>query len=98
MPGEPRREGISGERSLFTRYEEEMNPVSNPLLPPKCPICGNLVPTASLSEHLLADARMLGIIKTTHPKWSRQECEDHLRNLHATSRYGKRTNRFGSQA
>ncbi len=66
---------------MFTRYEEEMNPLSNPLLPTKCPICGNLVPSGSLPEHLLADARMLRIIKSTHPHWSRNECKDYLRAL-----------------
>ncbi len=47
----------------------------------KCKICGSLVPTENLPNHLLADARMLRLIKDTHPELSRQECEDHLRTL-----------------
>ena len=51
----------------------------------KCKICGSLVPTENLPNHLLADARMLRLIKDTHPELSRQECEDHLRTLSGNS-------------
>jgi hypothetical protein len=46
-----------------------------------CPTCGNLVPTSNWPEHLMADFRIIQIIKATHPEWNRQECEDYLRSL-----------------
>jgi hypothetical protein len=35
----------------------------------------------NLPEHLLVDARMLQLIKSTHPEWGHQECENYLRTL-----------------
>ncbi len=47
----------------------------------ECQICSTLVPVENLPEHLLADARMLRVIKTSRPEWGRQECEEYLRTL-----------------
>jgi hypothetical protein len=61
-----------------------MSPLSDPLRIVQCQICSRLVPVADLPAHLLADARMLRLIKTTRPEWGHQECEDHLRALCVT--------------
>ena len=47
----------------------------------ECKICSTMVPVENLPEHLLADARMLRVIKTSRPEWGRQECEEYLRTL-----------------
>ncbi len=47
----------------------------------ECKICSTMVPVESLHEHLLADARMLRVIKTSRPEWGREECEEYLRAL-----------------
>jgi hypothetical protein len=47
----------------------------------QCKICGTFVPVSTLSEHLLADARMLRVIKASRPEWGRQECEEHLSGI-----------------
>lgn len=46
-----------------------------------CKICGSVVTVLGLSEHMLADVRMLRIIQTTHPEWESKECEAHLKSL-----------------
>jgi hypothetical protein len=58
-----------------------MTPLLNPHRMTRCQVCCSLVPTVNLPEHLLADARMLQLIKSTHPEWGRQECEHYLRVL-----------------
>lgn len=47
----------------------------------QCKVCGNLVPEANLPEHLAADARLLQIIRATHPDWEPEDCERHLQSL-----------------
>lgn len=47
----------------------------------RCRVCGSLVLAEDLLHHLSADARILKIIKSTHPKWSGQECRDYLWNI-----------------
>ena len=47
----------------------------------ECKICSTMVPVESLHEHLLADARMLRVIKISRPNWGRQECEEYLWTL-----------------
>ncbi len=47
----------------------------------ECKICSSMVSVERLHEHLLADARMLRVIKTSRPEWGRQECEEYLRTL-----------------
>lgn len=42
-----------------------------------CILCGALVPTGNLGEHLLGDEAMLRIIGLTHPHWTRAECLDY---------------------
>ncbi len=58
-----------------------MSPFTRPYPTARCELCGQSVPSENLPEHLLADARILRIIKTTHPSWGRQECESYLRSL-----------------
>jgi hypothetical protein len=58
-----------------------MTPLIRPYFVTNCQVCGNLVPEANLSEHILADARILQIIKATHPDWTREECEDYLKSF-----------------
>lgn len=47
----------------------------------ECRLCGNLVPADGLHLHLLADARLLRLIKANNPGWDRDLCEDYLRSL-----------------
>ncbi len=58
-----------------------MTPISETLRLAECQICNTMVPAESLHEHLLADARMLRVIKTSRPNWGREECEEYLRTL-----------------
>jgi hypothetical protein len=58
-----------------------MGPVTDHSKMTTCPICGTPIQTSNLPEHLLADARMLRIIKATHPGWSCEDCEQHWRHL-----------------
>lgn len=58
-----------------------MNPPLRPYRTARCDVCGNLIPASNLPEHLLADARILRIIKATHPEWGRRECEEYLQSL-----------------
>ncbi len=58
-----------------------MTPISETLRLAECQICSTLVPVENLPEHLLADARMLRVIKTSRPEWGREECEEYLRTL-----------------
>ncbi|MDA2915991.1 hypothetical protein MYX64_03990 [Nitrospinae bacterium AH_259_B05_G02_I21] len=58
-----------------------MTPLSDPSKVTQCRICSITVPVADLPGHLLADAKMLRVIKSTRPEWNRQECEEHLRAL-----------------
>jgi hypothetical protein len=46
-----------------------------------CEICGSSVPESNLGEHMLADVRILQIIKVNRPEWGHGECEDYLRSL-----------------
>ena len=72
---------------LFIYREEKhaMGSATDPSQTTACPTCGNPIQTAGLPEHLLADVRMLRIIKATHPGWSSQECEDHWRAICGTT-------------
>ncbi|MFQ5896426.1 MAG: hypothetical protein ACE5JJ_11535 [Nitrospinota bacterium] len=42
-----------------------------------CILCGALVPTNRLEEHLLGDEAMVRIIGLSHPHWTRAECLDY---------------------
>ncbi len=71
-----------GARLFIDREEKHaMGSATDPSQTTACPICGNPIQTAGLPEHLLADVRMLRIIKATHPDWTCQECEDHWRAI-----------------
>lgn len=58
-----------------------MTQLSSPEDSAQCPICETVLQRENQCEHLLAAARLLRIVKTTHPEWSLQECEDYLRSL-----------------
>lgn len=47
----------------------------------ECHVCGNLVPEGNLAEHLMADARIIKLIKETRPEWNNKECEAYLKSL-----------------
>lgn len=47
----------------------------------ECHFCGNLVPEGNLPEHLMADVRIIKLIKSTRPEWNHKECEDYFRSL-----------------
>jgi DNA-binding transcriptional regulator WhiA len=50
----------------------------------QCPICMTELQWESLCEHLMVAARLLRIVKMTHPEWSLQECEDYLKAISYT--------------
>lgn len=65
----------------YERQTREEDPDHHSYRTVPCPACGNLVPSANLQEHLLADARILRLIKVNRPEWTNQDCEDYLRSL-----------------
>lgn len=58
-----------------------MSPLIDPHRMAKCQICGGMVPAANLPEHLMADAKILRVIKSAHPEWDRREYECYLRAI-----------------
>jgi hypothetical protein len=61
-----------------------MSPLNYPYRTTHCQICGCEVPAANLHEHLLADGRLLRIIKSVHTDWKREDCEGYLRSISGT--------------
>lgn len=59
-----------------------MSPMIYPFITAECEICGTSVPEASLQTHMMADVRILRIIKANRPDWDRLECEEYLRGLY----------------
>ena len=64
-----------------------MAPLINPYRTAQCEVCGNMVPLSNMPEHLLADARILRIIKASNPDWGRRQCEDYLRAMYGPNDY-----------
>lgn len=58
-----------------------MSPLNHHYRTTHCQLCGSLVPAANLHEHLLADTRLLQIIKSVHPDWKREDCKGYLRSI-----------------
>lgn len=69
--------------------EAEMTPMAYPYKTTECDLCGNLVPTTNLQEHLMADARILSVIQSSRPGWSGRECTEYLRALNGTNGVAK---------
>ena len=72
---------------LFERREDELI-LRDPLFPYNrlvcCPLCGALVPTSHLAEHVQGDKTMLRIIRLTHPAWTRKECLEYYIRTYET--------------
>ncbi len=49
-----------------------------------CLLCGALVPTSHLAEHIHGDETMLRIIRLTHPAWTRKECLEYYIRTYET--------------
>jgi hypothetical protein len=79
---------LQGDVGVFGLMEGEnkVSPLLHPYSIVQCLVCGSLVPATNLPEHLLADARILRIIKSTHPEWDRQECECYLQAISGAER------------